>query len=188
VPHYDAAGEFQHIVFRLHDALPAAVVDRLSCTPLKDRLAKAESLLDRGVGSGALRNPRVASIVADTLLRFDRERYRLLAWCIMPNHVHVLIEEFDGWPLSSIVHSWKSFTASRANQTLSRTGRFWAVDYFDRAMRDDVQTLRTSDYIEANPVNAGICLGPADWRWSSARNASADDGQPKSGLGARAPE
>ena len=162
------------------------MVDRLRSTPRKERLAKAESFLDSGAGSGVLRDPRVASVVADTLLKL--ERYRLLAWCIMPNHVHVLIEEFDGWPLSAIVHSWKSFTASRANQILSRTGRFWATDYFDRAMRDDVQTLRTSDYIEANPVNAGLCLGPADWRWSSARNASADDGQPKSGLGARAPE
>ena len=73
-----------------------------------------ESWLDAGMGSCALRNPNVAAMVQTALLRFDGERYRLLAWCIMPNHVHVLIQPLV--PLAGIVQSWKSFTGRWAMQ------------------------------------------------------------------------
>ena len=172
LPHYDAAGECQHIVFRLNDALPLHVVEQLQNAPSNDRLRIAEAFVDEGVGSVALRDPKVASVVADTLLKFDAIRYRLLAWCIMPNHVHALVEQREGWTLGSIVHSWKSFTASEANRLLGRSGRFWAPDYFDRAMRGEAQVSRTIEYIEENPVKAGLCEHTAEWVWSSAK---ADD-------------
>lgn len=86
----------------------------------------------------------------------------------MPTHVHVLASQLDGWPLAAVIHSWKSFTANRANQLLGRDGRFWARDYFDRAMRSEKQLERTHLYIEANPVTAGLCAVAEDWPWSSA--------------------
>lgn len=171
LPHYDGAGEIQHIVFRLADSLPARALAAVAVAPKDVRLAKAEANLDRGFGSRALGNPRIAAPVATALQRFDGERHRLLAWCVMPTHVHVLVQQAEGWPLASVVHSWKSFAALQANRILGRSGSFWGRDYFDRAMRSDKQVERTGGYIEGNPVMAGLCEDPEHWPWSSAAAA-----------------
>ena len=85
----------------------------------------------------------------------------------MPNHIHVLATLQDDYSLSSVVHSWKSYTAKRANKILGRNGAFWHVDYFDRFMRDEKHLATTLDYIHWNPVKAGLCPEPSDWKWSS---------------------
>ena len=54
----------------------------------------------------------------DTLRHFDNQRYRLFAWCVMPNHVHVVARIFPGHTLAETIHSWKSFTAKKANDLL----------------------------------------------------------------------
>ena len=95
-------------------------------------------------------------------------RYRLLAWCIMPTHVHVLVAQIDGWPLAGIVHAWKSFTAHQVNGILGSRGTFWARDYFDRMILDEEHLFATGCYIEANPVACGLCAAPELWPWSSA--------------------
>lgn len=69
LPHCDAATLHQHIVFRLHDS--------------GNDLAALR-------GSRILDLPNIAAIVESALLHFDGERYRLIAWCVMPNHVHLL--------------------------------------------------------------------------------------------------
>jgi REP element-mobilizing transposase RayT len=167
-PHYDGPGELQHIVFRLADSLPSKVVEELRNTQPKDRLLAAETGLDAGVGSRSLADPRVAGIVGNALRHFDRQRYELQAWCVMPTHVHVLALQMDGWPLAGVVHSWKSFTAHAANELLGRCGPFWARDYFDRGMRSERHAEHAAGYIEANPVTARLCASPEDWPWSSA--------------------
>jgi putative transposase len=93
----------------------------------------------------------------------------LLAWCLMPNHVHVVIEILGNYSLSAIMRSWKSFTARRANVQLGRSGPFWHADYFDRFIRDDEHLARTIEYVEQNPVKAGLAGIAIDWLWSSAR-------------------
>lgn len=70
--------------------------------------------------------------------------------------------------MAGVVQSWKTFTAKAANRILGRGGRFWAPDYFDRAMRCTNQVERAAAYVEFNPVAAGLCREPADWPWSSA--------------------
>ena len=95
-------------------------------------------------------------------MHFDGERYRLLAWCVMPNHVHTVIEIVDDQSLSEIVGTWKSFTAKRANSLIGRSGTFWHADYFDRFMRDEGHMARTIDYVENNPVKAGLVSGPTE--------------------------
>ena len=113
--------------------------------------------------------PDIAALVEDALLHFDPERYRLLSWCLMPNHVHVVIEMVHGHSLSAIVGSWKSFTAKRANALLGRAGPFWDADYFDRYMRNEPHLARTIAYAEENPVQAKLVDNTTDWPWSSAR-------------------
>jgi putative DNA methylase len=86
----------------------------------------------------------------------------------MPNHVHSLMTRFEAYELSDILHSLKSFTAHEANNLLSRNGQFWIEDYFDRYIRNQEHFEKTVNYIENNPVKAGLCLEPGDWPYSSA--------------------
>ncbi len=97
-----------------------------------------------------------------------QEHYILQAWCIMPNHVHVLLATLLTEEVGTIVRRWKTFSARRINQTLSRTGSVWAADYFDRYVRDDKHFETTKRYIEMNPVSAGLCEEPEDWPFGSA--------------------
>jgi len=110
----------------------------------------------------------IAEFVQRALLQFDGERYSLIAWCVMPNHVHTLIETRMDHRLDRVVHAWKSFTAKQANRWLERDGAFWAPEYFDRYMRDDAHFAATRAYIEHDPVKAGLCRKVSDWPFSSA--------------------
>ena len=175
LPHFEGGEIAQSITFRLHDSLPATVrsewtgeLERLSDTEQKlHRRKRIEAALDEGHGACFLADSRIARLVVDTLRRFDGERYQLHAWCVMPNHVHVLVTPLGANTLSSIVHSWKSFTANEANRQLGRSGRFWVPEYFDRAIRNERHFHVAAAYIEGNPVKAGLCETPEDWPWSS---------------------
>lgn len=180
LPHLDVPGLFQTVTFRLHDSVPAQVIqgwkkelrwraDLPSDDPivvkLRNRIARYE---DAGHGACWLRDERIAALVENALFHFDGQRYRLLAWCVMPNHVHVLIETFPGHPLYNVVHSWKSFTSLAGNQLLGRHGTFWARDYYDRYIRNDEHMAQAIHYIEQNPVKAGLVQTAEAWRFSSA--------------------
>ena len=123
-PHLDAAYLTQHITFRLADSVPASLINRWRAALHGDRAAEMHRRIakyeDAGRGACHLRRPEIARLVQDALLRFDRKRYRLLDWCVMPNHVHVLIEQAAGVPLYKIVHSWKGYTSRQANAQLNR--------------------------------------------------------------------
>ena len=183
LPHWEAGETPQSITFRLADSLPRDVIERLSEarasglpageTPALQR-QRFESLLDSGHGECLLARPELAAIVENALLHFHGTRYRLHAWCIMPNHVHVLATPLHGFSLSSIVHSWKSFTAKAINAALGRSGAVWFEEYFDRAIRDDAHFAAAQAYIEANPVKAGLCAAPEAWAFSSAGEKARD--------------
>ncbi|MBM4084611.1 MAG: DUF1156 domain-containing protein, partial [Planctomycetes bacterium] len=178
LPHFDHPGLVQFITFRLADSMPVEVLHRwgqeLSLSPgmaaddprmveLRKRVEKYE---DAGHGSCLLRGDPAARIVQDALLHFDGQRYRLLAWCIMPNHVHVLIETFEGHRLGDIIHSWKSYTAKVINEQLGRAGALWMPDYYDRFIRHEEHFRAAVEYIENNPVKAGLVDAPQHWEWS----------------------
>jgi type I restriction enzyme R subunit len=63
----------------------------------------------------------------------------------------------------------ESFTAHECNKVLHRTGPFWSREPFDRYIRNGRHFRNALQYIEQNPVNAGLCEKPEDWYWSSAR-------------------
>jgi putative DNA methylase len=177
LPHFDAGPVIQTVTFRLADSLPVHVVDawqaELRRLPENRRAAelrtRAEAHIDQGYGACHLRNPAVAEMVEGALLHFHGERYQMLAWVVMPNHVHAMFEPLKGWSLSAILHTWKSFTSHRANQILRRSGAFWHPDYFDRFIRDEDHFRRALVYIEDNPVKAGLCARPENWPYGSAR-------------------
>jgi REP element-mobilizing transposase RayT len=85
----------------------------------RDRVLAIDAALDRGYGRRDLARSSVATLVQTALLAFDGDRYALIAWCVMPNHVHVLVAIKPGYALARIVHCWKSYTAKEATE-------FWA--------------------------------------------------------------
>jgi REP element-mobilizing transposase RayT len=173
LPHFDACEVIQSINFRLFDSLPEKALMKLKdeCIGNID-LEKHETLekfLDSGCGCCFLRDPSIAQIVENSLLFFDGKRYRLSAWVIMPNHVHVMINMIEGFRLPDIVKSWKAFSAREANKVLGREGEFWQRDYFDRYIRDETHYNNLINYIQNNPVEAGFVEKPEDWPFGSAR-------------------
>jgi putative transposase len=170
LPHCDTPGLLQAITFRLADSLPVDVIARLLQQADNEvgKLKLIEKFLDSGHGACWLAESGMANIVQDALLHGDGHYYRLLAWCVMPNHVHVLIETQGGYPLSKIVQGWKSFTSRRINHHLCRSGTVWMRDYFDRYIRDDRHLAAVISYIHSNPVKAGLVLAERDWIYSSA--------------------
>lgn len=141
--HFDGGEITQFITFRLADSLPTSVIAQYKTQLEQQQITeiefhkKIDRYLDSGNGTLHLKNTGVAEIVEENLMRFDGERYKLLHWVIMANHVHVMLTPISGVLLASIMHSLKSFTANRANKLLSKTGSFWSSEYFDRYIRDE---------------------------------------------------
>ncbi|MBZ5704472.1 MAG: transposase [Acidobacteriia bacterium] len=127
------------------------------------RIATIEKYLDNGTGACHLAKPRITQIISDALKHFDGERYRLFAWCIMPNHVHVLFQLFPGVELESVLHSWKSFTAKKVNCLLGLEGTFWQREYYDHLVRNDDDFERVIRYIAENSAKGGLKNWP--WVW-----------------------
>jgi REP element-mobilizing transposase RayT len=175
LPHIDDKGLVQFITFRLADSVPRDVIERWHDEQLRGEITDAtyrrriETYLDQGYGSGDLKHHRIAQELQETLLKWDGERYRLLAWVIMPNHANLLLECSNDFSLASVMHSIKSYTAHKANHILDRKGRFWSKEYFDRYIRDRRHYTSVVKYIEDNPVKARLCRAPEEWPFSSAR-------------------
>jgi REP element-mobilizing transposase RayT len=171
LPHFDSPGAQQYITYRLADSLPAERRGEWEAILAKeDELEKQRQLehyLDLGHGACHLRDPRIAELVQRAFWHYDGLRYRLLAWVVMPNHIHALIEVWQV-PLGKILKDLKGYTAKEANKILGRDGTFWEDDYFDRYTRDEEHFRRVVRYIENNPVKAALVRLPADWPWSSA--------------------
>ncbi len=172
LPHFDAPGLIQFVTFRLGDSMPASLRrernDEREAAQNGTERPSYDDHLDKGYGECHLRDPRIAELVQDCLWHFDGIRYRLHAWVIMPNHVHVVVEVWQV-PLHTLVQAWKGFTAHAANHILGRGGSFWQPDYFDQYIRDADHFQRVVRYTEWNPVAAGLANSPEEWSWSSAR-------------------
>jgi len=172
LPHCDFPGLVQFVTFRLADSMPASRRGEwghlLKIEYDREKRAKLEEYLDRGIGECHLRNPDVAKITEDAMLHFHHERYELLAWCVMPNHVHVLVHVWD-LPLAKMLQNWKSISAVKANRILNCRGEFWQREYWETFMRDEEQERVAVHYIENNPVKSKLCKLAEDWPFSSAR-------------------
>jgi REP element-mobilizing transposase RayT len=172
LPHRDSPGLTQFLTYHLVDAFPAERLQEwaalLKIDEEPERRKQLENYLDRGRGECWLRQRLIADLCEATLLHFNEQRYVLKAWCLMPNHVHVLVE-ITTMPMAEFVKGWKGCSARDCNKILGRRGAFWADDYWDTYMRDAEQERRTVRYIENNPVKAGQVHSSKEWRWSSAR-------------------
>lgn len=121
------------------------------------------------MGPAWMKTPSASKMVVDALKFGESQRglYRMLAFVVMSNHVHLLIETTK--PIQKITRLVKSYTARYANRFLGRTGQaFWRDESFDHWVRNSAELARIVQYIEHNPVKAGLVQKPEDWPWSSA--------------------
>jgi len=183
LPHWTADLAVYHVTFRLYDALPQSVLETLeqerldifnsmknSTGPLtkfeREKMLylyseKVDRYLDAGYGSCWLQNDEIARLIVGALEFFKNKRYQLYAWCVMPNHVHTVVQPGNNQNLSKILQSWKGYTSREANKVLGRSGQFWMPEYFDRIMRDDIELVKSIEYVYENPDKAGL----RDWKW-----------------------
>jgi REP element-mobilizing transposase RayT len=129
-----------------------------------------DATLDKALyGPLWLKDPRVATLIAETIRTGERDwnYYRLHTFVVMANHVHILIE--PNVSLAQLTQRIKGVTAPAANKILGREGnRFWNEESFDHWVRNAAEFIRIKNYIEQNPVTAGLAKSPQDWPWSSA--------------------
>ncbi len=182
LPHWEKEAGLYFVTFHLADSLPKPVLEKISeryrvlerakrtgANLLPDQKAlvaeynpkRIEEYFDQGIGACPLRDPRIGELVANALRFWHGNRYRLVAWCVMPNHVHVIFRLFPGQALADVVRSWKSYTARTANRILGRAGAFWQREYYDRLIREDGEFDRAIEYVLSNPERAGL----AGWNW-----------------------
>src|SRR5205823_6055893 len=141
----------------------------------KRAFARTDDWLDRALAVRHLADERLAQIVVRTMFFFAGERYDLLAYVVMPSHVHWVFQPIPAWvatlpderplrtPRERIQQSFNRHSASECNQTLGRQGAFWQHESYDHWVRDADELERIIHYVEANPVKAGLATDPADW-------------------------
>jgi len=204
------------VTFRLAGSLPANVIEHLRTDRERakkrieeinnrktrsdewyefnnDYFSRFDGLLDKESNSPQwLREPSVVQMVHNAILFQDRKQYDLIAHCIMPNHVHMVLEittvgrltesttNRDGrdmvrpgspqgvstYIVTQILGSLKKYTALRANRLLHRTGPFWQHESYDHVVRDDSDLERIVDYVLMNPVSAGLIDPYEKWPWT----------------------
>ena len=209
LPHWQPPAATIFLTWRLFGSLPQEALDRLAAerrllekqpirtdeTP-RDRALRNgkrlfaladEMLATNAIGPQWLKDERMALLVVDALFHHDGNLYTLLAFVVMPNHVHVLLTPLEARadlpageeqaevpipryvPLRKITQSLKGHTAREANRLLRRTGQtFWQDESYDHWVRDEAEMGRIVTYIEWDPVRSGLVASPEEWRWSSA--------------------
>ena len=169
LPHWRQDGATYFVTFRTADSLPQEKLRqwleerskwlRQNPGPHSERQrreywerfpARFQYWLDQGHGACVLVRLEIRALVESALRHFEGERYQLLDEVVMPNHVHAVVTPFGEHLLSSIVHSWKSFTANRINAVLVRRGAFWQKESFDHIVRSAESLQKFREYIEAN--------------------------------------
>jgi len=98
----------------------------------------------------------------------EKYRFQLANFCIMPTHIHLLIEPVEGTKLSLIMQWIKTRSAKRWNRINESSDHFWGERYFARAIRDPQDFEVVMDYIDQNPVKAGLVKTTEEWTASGA--------------------
>ncbi|MBS1727712.1 MAG: transposase [Armatimonadetes bacterium] len=163
------------MTFRLADSLPQTTLDqmheelkRVRKNLNEELVRRMEAHLDQGIGSCILAEPKCAQIVQDSLIWLHERSFHLVAWVVMPNHVHFLAYIDEGQSLSKALHSLKSFTGHELKRLHPEHETVWQSESFDRYIRTEDHFLSRIQYIHENPVMARLCDRAEDYPWSSA--------------------
>jgi REP element-mobilizing transposase RayT len=195
LPHIQPRGATFLVNFRLAGSLPTEVVEQLrtqaeqvnkELLTIKDQEARSrkrdteqrrlfskwdDALHESQTGPFWLREDGIAQVVADSILFHNGDWFDVLAYCIMPNHVHVVLTPYASsdttdYSLTKIMHNIKRNSANHANKILDRTGAFWQHESYDHFARDEKELERIIKYVLYNPVKARLVKEQSQWKWS----------------------
>jgi len=196
LPHIHPEGYPLFITFRLADSLPLDVLQELKAqrerelSVLKNQspdeiyeiekeyFGRYDAWLDRCVsGPRWLEDKAAADIVADKIHFMNGKYFQLTAYCIMPNHVHLLIESIitnhlrhrgktAKYPVTDTLRLLKGSTARACNLKLNRSGQFWNHESHDHYVRDEQELERIIKYILYNPVKAELVEDWQKWQFT----------------------
>jgi len=169
LPHYHSVGQPIFLTWRLYGSLPPNRSFSTATSSGKAFLALDRILDNARAGPLYLRRPEMASMVVEAIHYREQHlgHYNLHCYCVMANHVHLLIT--PRVPVSKLMQSLKRFTAREGNRMMGLTGQpFWQDESYDRLVRDETEFQRIARYIEMNPVKAGLAATPELFPWSSA--------------------
>ena len=192
LPHYQPESGIFFITYRLNFDLPLEIIEKLTQQKqefsrrervFKNKNEKSEKidfekqqfyLIDNYLGlckngQKYLSNPNIAQIVKDSLFFMNKEQYELYCFCVMPNHVHILIkpqEKKNGtfYSFAEILKGHKGSTARKANIILNRAGSFWHKESYDHSIRSQQEFEDTVWYIVNNPVKAHLIDDYRKWK------------------------
>jgi len=192
LPHYQPLDAMFSIVLRLVGSLPREIIEELRGRSQRSRQTVEfcddkhfrlfDGALDRRLsGPHWLANDAIARITADAIHYWDNRAFELLAYCIMSNHVHLILATgqastiplsdcpFTGqtpYHVTNVLASIKKFSARKANRILRRSGRFWQRESYDHVIRSEDELEATMWYVLNNPVKAGLVQDWRKWQWN----------------------
>jgi putative transposase len=170
LPHIYEIGRPVFLTWRLHDSLPPNRAFPPCTLNSGEAFAAMDRLLDEARGGPVyLRQSAIADMIVEAI-EYNANilgHYSLNAFVVMPNHVHLLATPAISLP--KLTKSLKGITAKRANQMLALTGNpFWQEESYDHLVRHEREFEKVRNYIESNPVRAGLVREASEYRWSSA--------------------
>ena len=170
LPHLHSVGQPIFLTWRLHGSLPPGRAFPAATSHGRAFVAMDRLLDTLRTGPLHLRRPQLARMVVESL-RFHQEKlahYELHSYVVMPNDVHLSMT--PQVPVSKVMQSLKRFTGLEGNRILGVKGQaFWQDESYDRLVRDRGEFERIVEYIQINPVHAGLAAASEEFPWSSAR-------------------
>ena len=129
--------------------------------------SKYDELLNDNKKINYLKNPKLASVVAGLIHSYDKKEYNLIAYSIMPNHVHLVISLLENSKsLDKIMQNIKRISAFKINRILGKRGTFWQSESYDHIVRDEEELQKIIQYTLLNPVKAGLVDNWEDWKFN----------------------
>lgn len=190
LPHFQVEYSYYFVTFRLLNSLQKEIIGKLKNYYLcnKNSILKYQNedlrtkklyelqkkyfgIFDKHLDENKecinyLCEPRIAKIVAEAIHYRDGNDYDLICFCIMPNHVHMLVfvKRFVK-PFYKTMQSLKRHTSRESNKIINRSGAFWHEESYDHIVRNRQEYYNLINYIMNNPVKAGLVERAVDWKW-----------------------
>ena len=155
LPHKNLKSHYQFITFRTKDSTDAFVQKLLAQNNIETKILQhqIDAHLDNSQ-SGAYLNGTIVELTKKYLLNIDETICKIIAFSIMPNHIHILLTQ--NIDLAKVVQQIKGGLAFVINKELGKKGPLWQKDYFDKGVRDEKHFELVYKYIKNNALKAGL--------------------------------
>jgi REP element-mobilizing transposase RayT len=156
LPHLSLIEHYQFITFRTQDSVDQYILKISQDTKIsnKQKQYRIDQYLDTSENGAYLYGKNIQILKEVILSKEKSNMYHVDAFCVMPNHVHILLKQKD--ELANIMKYIKAKSAIELNRNMNRRGKFWLNDYFDKAVRDEKHYNLVYEYILNNPLKAEL--------------------------------